>query len=164
MPVRPVLVGPTELRDAIGRLYHRTGPRTSEPGGFTETLLEPGDTAPVIAPLFEEGDARPAPPMPLPPPGAPATPARLAAPIAAPAAAVPSAPPASVTPKPAVTAPTSPTSPARSALAKPRDVPTRTILRALTRLLVEKGVITRDELLEQVRNADAAKDRDDPQA
>ena len=34
--------------------------------------------------------------------------------------------------------------------AKPRDVPTRTILRALTRLLIEKGIIDRPQLMAEI--------------
>jgi hypothetical protein len=34
---------------------------------------------------------------------------------------------------------------------KPRDVPTRTILRAVTQLLLEKQIVGREELLERVR-------------
>ncbi|MAE93927.1 MAG: hypothetical protein CL910_04645 [Deltaproteobacteria bacterium] len=34
---------------------------------------------------------------------------------------------------------------------KPRDVPSRQILQALTRLLIEKGVITRNELMAEIR-------------
>ena len=40
---------------------------------------------------------------------------------------------------------------------RPHVVPTRVILRALTRVLVEKGVMTRKELLDSVR---AIQDRD----
>jgi hypothetical protein len=34
---------------------------------------------------------------------------------------------------------------------RPREVPTRDILRALTHLLIEKGVLTRDELISHLR-------------
>ncbi len=34
---------------------------------------------------------------------------------------------------------------------KPKDVPTRQILQAMTRLLIEKGVITREELMAEIR-------------
>lgn len=35
---------------------------------------------------------------------------------------------------------------------KPRDVPTRTILRAITQLLIDKDVIQRDELIERIQS------------
>jgi hypothetical protein len=41
--------------------------------------------------------------------------------------------------------------PAGAASPKPREVPTRTILRALTQLLIEKQIVSREELLERVR-------------
>lgn len=48
---------------------------------------------------------------------------------------------------------------AEGAADKPRDVPTRAILRALTRLLLEKEVFSRAELLEAVR---AVREADEP--
>ncbi len=57
------------------------------------------------------------------------------------------APSESPRPAPATGSETAPASPG----AKPRDVPTRVILRAVTHLLIEKGIITREELMEQVR-------------
>lgn len=48
-----------------------------------------------------------------------------------------------------------------AAEAKPRDVPTRDILRAVTRLLIEKQIFTRAELVEAVRSL---RDDDDERA
>jgi type IV pilus assembly protein PilB len=50
-----------------------------------------------------------------------------------------------------VRAPVAPAAAATAAAARPREVPTREILRAVTRLLIQKGVITREELLASVR-------------
>lgn len=197
MPVRPVLVAPTELRDAIGRLYHHSGGGSDEAGDtFRETILEPGDTAPVISPIFGESDTYQPDPGPLPAPDAaapPPAPTALAAADATPAPERPASPGAPVPqpglapdPPPAAlpaagvpvevrvaptAAPAADAAAAESGLAaasaapKPRDVPTRTILRALTRILIEKGVLTREELMRCVRALDAAASRDgDPQA
>ncbi len=38
-----------------------------------------------------------------------------------------------------------------AAAAKPREVPTRTILRAVTQLLVDEGIIAREDLMERIR-------------
>ncbi|MDX1385739.1 MAG: hypothetical protein R3190_18955 [Thermoanaerobaculia bacterium] len=69
-------------------------------------------------------------------------------PAPAPPAAVEAPPPPAVA-KPAAAEPPS---------AKPREVSTRAILRAVTHLLVEKGVITRAELMERIRAADPGDD------
>ena len=118
MRIRPVLVSITQLHDAIRRSYRDRGVALSEePSEFPQTLLEAGDTAPLLAGLPES-----APPEALgqePPEGAP-TPEPSAAARAAPAA-------------------------------RPREVKTRTILQALTQLLIEKGVVGREELMERVR-------------
>ena len=52
MRIRPVLVAMTHLHDAISRAYH--GPRVAlseEPSEFPQTVLEAGDTAPLLADL-----------------------------------------------------------------------------------------------------------------
>ncbi len=140
MKVRPVLVGSTELREAIARHYrHRTAGEAEEPSGFPETLFEPGDTAPVLSTAFPEPAAgrvashAPESPLELDEPvvEVPRTATQPPAPELAPAepqaaAELPPAPP------------------------KPRPVPTRAILRALTHLLIEKGVISREELMERI--------------
>jgi type IV pilus assembly protein PilB len=104
--VRTVVVGPLELRQALGGAAPapaRVDPRAST---LVEQMLPPRDTEPVLA---EPGAA-----------GAPA--------------AAEEAPP-----------------PGEAAAGKPRDVPTRDILRALTKLLLEKEIFSRAELLEAVR-------------
>jgi len=116
MRIRPVLVAMTHLHDAISRAYHdrRVAP-SEEPSEFPQTVLEAGDTAPLLAdlpanvPTIELEQESPAP-----------------------------------APEPAVAARPAPT-------ARPREVKTRTILRVLTQLLIEKGVVGRDELMERVR-------------
>jgi type IV pilus assembly protein PilB len=112
-------------------------------------------------------DASPTPP----PPAAAAEPVRAPAPALAPApapakpaAAKPGPPPiarkAAPAPKPAAPVAAAP-DPAHEG-AKPREVPTRAILRALTQLLIAKGVITRGELMERIRALDnGGADRDD---
>ncbi|HYB11905.1 MAG TPA: hypothetical protein VEG67_00445 [Myxococcota bacterium] len=138
MKVKPVLVGPSELREAIARTYHHRGSgEPEEPGSIVETLFEPGDTAPVLEP-----------------PAAPNPPAARRAPPAAPLE------PELILDEPATlkaeTQGAAAKSGAEEASAKPRDVPTRLILRALTQLLIEKNVIRREELMEQLKNLDQA--------
>jgi type IV pilus assembly protein PilB len=142
MKVKPVLVGPSELREAIARTYHHRG--TGEPeesSSIAETLFEPGDTAPVLEP-----PAAPSPPA-----------ARRTTPPA------PAREPELVLEDPVPLAPESARTrgngTAQSAEgAKPRDVPTRAILRALTQLLIEKGVIRREELMERLKTLDQTGD------
>ncbi|HBZ70280.1 MAG TPA: hypothetical protein DEP35_11320 [Deltaproteobacteria bacterium] len=132
MKVKPVLVGPSELREAIARIYHHRGSgEAEETGSIAETLFEPGDTAPVLDPPLAASppaERRPAPPTPAREPElildepVPREPAR-----AAPKAGV------------------------EDEGAKPREVPTRLILRALTQLLIEKGVIRREELMDRLK-------------
>lgn len=133
IPMRPVLVAPTELREALKRLYE-PGCGDARGGGFAETPLEPGDTAPVL----EAGHLEM-------PGAAPSTPhvAVSETPPQLPSAAEPAQRPAG---EPELELGAEPE--------KPRDVPTRTILRALTQILIEKGVLTREELLERLRHAE----------
>jgi type IV pilus assembly protein PilB len=142
MKVKPVLVGSTELREAIARLYrHRASGEAEEPSSFAETLIEPGDTAPVLATSFPE------PVSPRVPTPAPESPLDLDEPV------VESPPTAPAQPHAPELAPAA-SSPAAEALPleppKPGRVPMRAILRALTHLLIEKGVIGREELMERI--------------
>jgi len=132
--VKPVLVGPSELREAIARTYHhRSSGEPDERIPIAETLFEPGDTAPVLDP-----PVGPKPPAPR----------RSAPPLFG--------------GEPELVLLDEPASPSRergkpqtgveAAGAKPRDVPTRQILRALTQLLIEKGVIRREELMERLQS------------
>lgn len=134
--VRPVLVGPVQLRDAIAAYYHGAGSRPGAERELAEAPVVPGDTAPVLIEpeaeaeswSLESDDA----------PTVPATPARATA----------------REPEPEGDTAQEPAAVTRGAAAptKPRDVPTRQILRAVTRLLVEKGVLSREELLERIRS------------
>lgn len=100
MTVRPVLVGPHELRSAIDR-YYRGGPSAFLP-----------DSRAAVAIQLEE-------------------PVRATEPLRSTAAASRSVP---------------------SAAAESADEPsTRIILRALTQLLIEKGIFARNELVEEIR-------------
>jgi type IV pilus assembly protein PilB len=134
MKVKPVLVGPSELREAIARTYHHRGSgEPEESGSIAETLFEPGDTAPVLDPPPVGASApaarRPAPPKPV---REPELVLDDPAPLGRGAAGADNV--------------------EAAANAKPRDVPTRAILRALTQLLIEKGVIRREELMERLKN------------
>jgi len=129
LPVRPVLVGPIQISAAIAAFYRGEGPRPiqGDDGGsaLAETPVSDGDTAPVFNGL-QEAVSEPL--------------AEIGSSIdsqggdgvvgAAEAESAPADLPASVE--------------------KPRDVPTRDILHALTQLMIEKGVISREELLERV--------------
>jgi type IV pilus assembly protein PilB len=143
MKVKPVLVGPSELREAIARTYHhRASGEPEESGSIAETLFEPGDTAPVLEPPV------------VPNPSA----------VRRPTPAAPAHEPELVLDDPAPLSSGS----ARARAAgesgesagggKPRDVPTRAILRALTQLLIEKGVIRREELMERLKSLEQAGD------
>lgn len=125
--VSPVLVGPYDLDDAIVRFYGATRSLELPPGRpFEEAPLEPGDTAPVLTGFAED-------PFAPEPEEAPAAPAKTAA-GAHPSRSGPAE-----------------SERAEPASGRPHDVPTRTILRVVTELLIEKGVIERQELLERIR-------------
>jgi hypothetical protein len=116
MRIQPVLVAMTQLHDALSRSYRDRRVTLSEDAGeFSHTVLEAGDTAPLLA-----GPREDPPPLEL----------EQEAPAARPE-------------------PTPAPQPAPSA--RPREVKTRAILQALTQLLIEKGVVSRDELLARVR-------------
>jgi MshEN domain len=141
MKVKPVLVGPSELREAIARTYHHRGTgEPEEPSSIAETLFEPGDTAPVLDPPVAPSPP-PAAQRPAPPPARPEPELILDEPAAL------SLESAHVTPRAAAEG---------AADAKPREVPTRLILRALTQLLIEKGVIRREELMERLKTLEQA--------
>jgi hypothetical protein len=152
MKVRPVLVGSTELRETIARLYrHRAAGEAEEPSSFPETLFEPGDTAPVLSTTFPESAA------PRVASRAPESPLELDEPLVEVPHAAPQAPPQAVPQAAPELAPAEAQAvaaelppPAAAAPPKPRPVPTRAILRALTHLLIEKGVISREELMERI--------------
>jgi hypothetical protein len=129
LPVRPILVGPIQLKNAIAAFYRREEPLPL-PGSegasvLPETPVSDGDTAPVFPDLQEL----------LSPPAGEAEP-----PVGGEDDGVARH---EVEKKPAKSS-----SPARGQ--KPRDVPTRAILHALTQILIEEGVISRAELLERV--------------
>jgi type IV pilus assembly protein PilB len=132
MTARAVLVAPSVLRGALKELYAPGRGGAVRTGSFDEMPLEPGDTAPVLdAGQLEMPDA----PLPTPhaPVSAPPADRPVLEPVHAPEPTFEAAPP-----------------PAPEA-AKPREVPTRLILRALTQLLIEKGVLSREELMERLR-------------
>jgi hypothetical protein len=129
LPVRPVMVGPVEIGTAIDAFYRGETPPKAESGAgasaLAETPISDGDTAPVFNGLREAVSE---------PPG-----------------------PGEVEPQSEDGAATVPhlveqaaPSPRPSLVEKPRDVPTRDILHALTQVLIEKKIISREELLERV--------------
>lgn len=198
--IRPVLMGPLQIAEAVAHHYGSRGVAPSpQPESVSETRLEPSDTAPFTAPpaqsIFAAAPqsetrhelpplARPAPLFqdPNPEVGEPADALDAAAgpgaePTGAwpgePRRAAPSPPPApqgvapgdsafglsaqaplveAETPTATSAAPRSSELPSAPAAERPRDVPTRTILRAVTQLLIEKGVIRREELIERLRS------------
>jgi hypothetical protein len=130
LPVRPVVVGPLQLSAAIGAFYRGEGPHPVEStatdagtSDLAETPLSDGDTAPVIS-----GPAKVASEPPKEVGAAAEREDRGAADHGIGAELM--------------------TAPLQSR--KPREVPTREILRALTQLLIEKDVISRSELMERV--------------
>ena len=129
VPVRPVLVGPIQIGNAIATFYRGENP-TPLPGDeaasvLAETPVSDGDTAPVFNDLQQL--------------------------VSEPAEAAEEAADGEegdtasheVVEKAASASPSAP-------VEKPRDVPTRAILHALTQILIEQGVISREELLERI--------------
>ncbi len=129
IPVRPVLVGPIQISSAIAAFYRGESPPAAEDEDgasvLAETPISDGDTAPVFNDLQK-----------------------------AIAESLDQVEPEAQSEDGDVTVPqldeeTEPPPPPAPA-EKPRDVPTRDILHALTQLLIEKEVIGRQELLEHV--------------
>jgi hypothetical protein len=127
--IRPVLAGPLELGDAMFRFYGSTEGEGPIDPGFAEAPLRSGDTAPVLTGLVDD------PFMPVGGPHGTSSPAsRAEAGCRAGGRRDSHTPTEAREPD------------------KPHEVSTRTILRALTELLIEKGVIGREELLERIRD------------
>jgi hypothetical protein len=158
--VRPVVVGPLELREALVNLYPgaETSPApqpAAEPAAAAEVAgSRPGPPASADAEFAPIGPAASA--------NAPAPGTRSAAPPEARSAgAQPAAAPVAYAPgrRPAADADTAPVLEPRAgapgASRRAPELPTRDILRALTRLLIEKGVFTRAEFMEAVRSLPA---------
>lgn len=184
MEVRPVMVGPTELGEAIDRYYHRPDDGASalpDPLGDTMTPAslrvvtddspQPG-TAPADPSIGTEvagRSPRPAPPAPPAPEVVPPAPevapsAPRAAPAAPQAAPTPAAPTPVRTPAGPAPAPLPESLLADVARAAEESERTRLVAKAITQLLIEKGVLTLDELqartaeLKAATRADAASD------
>lgn len=167
MPVRPVLASPIELRDAIDRLYVRSA-RGIALGELEETPLAPEDTAPVLgmASLVspdapdeaEESHATAASRAPAPHRRSDDIRREIAS-LAEPEPQFGQRP--SPAPRAALEPPPELANESASAQReRPRELPTRQILRALVRLLIAKNVITRAELMQQVREAEERRDDD----
>ncbi len=201
--IRPALVGPDQLTEAIERYYHRLEWESeTDPGDEVGMLVEPGDTAPLVFRPPDEEAPEIGPEMLQPAPAPPTTPSEEPVPLVEdPDSDLGSDPepepedeleftqplPRGPSPDPedellaepgtdlAVdpadsgqfgeflvdTPPEAgrlqtpdvdplPTQPPEQ-LPKPPDVPTRTILRAVTQLLVDRRVLTREELMEAIR-------------
>jgi hypothetical protein len=129
MKVRPVTLPPSQLWASLERSYQVEGASGAGVAPLVETPVDSGDTAPLLNGALLQGA-----------PAAPPPPAPEAAPTADLLAAGPGE--AGEAPERA---------PRPGPDGKPRDVPTRTILRAVTQLLIEKQILGREELLERVR-------------
>jgi type IV pilus assembly protein PilB len=127
LPIRPVVVGPVQLGAAIAAFYRGEGPRLLRAEETASVLAEmpvpDGDTAPLF------NDLRPV--VPAPSEEIASEPQSASGDAESPVAQEEAAP-----------LPTK--------FEKPREVPTRDILHALTQLLIENGVISREELLERI--------------
>jgi hypothetical protein len=127
--LRPVLVAPTELEDALARHYHGAAPmgpadalppvRVSQPGPLDPEESETAPDLPPLGPLLDPGPEPPA---------------------------------FGSLPTMALDSNVAPVFEAPSAHEPSQGLEPRVILRALAQLLVEKGVITRDEFAERLRN------------
>jgi type IV pilus assembly protein PilB len=188
MMIRPVMVGPSEIGEAIDRYY--TGKAAAAAPTPTE-LVRSGDTlsethlrrlreeaTPTIAPLPELPLVMAVPePDPVEEITAPALPIAPAPPVVAPAPIVP-APVAPVAPAPApsapavaVLAPVAPSAPAPIAAPAENAMPdalalerarlleeterTRLVAKALAHLLIEKGVLSLEELQARIEKMKA---------
>jgi type IV pilus assembly protein PilB len=127
LPVRPVLVGPLQINTAIATFYRGEGPRPIEcdedASALAETPVSDGDTAPVISEMpkaVSESSGE--------------------AESAAESEGVDAA--SGGFEGEVMTAPLH--------REKPREVPTRDILHALTQLLIEKEVVGSAELMERI--------------
>jgi len=129
LPVRPVLVGPVQIGTAIDAFYRGEGSRPmlddDSTSALAETPVSDGDTAPFLGDqpgVVSEpfGDAEAG------ADGERGEAASRGVEAEAEAAPLP------------------------DSVEKPRDVPTREILHALTQLLIEKGVVSREEVMERV--------------
>ena len=140
--VRPVVAGPLQLRRAISAHYAVgfTPSLQADRGALAEASLPPEDTAPLLP-----DDARPVlepPPAPEEPGPAPAAPRPEAPPSAGDAGAGTPRAEETTAPEGAAATPGS---------ARPRQVATRDILRALVHLLIERELISREELMRAVQ-------------
>ena len=128
LPVRPVVVGPVQLNSAIAAFYRSESPCPIEgdesAADLAEAPVPDGDTAPVFSDLQEIVSES------LGEVGFEVESEDGDAATGDIEGELISAPLPSV--------------------AKPREVPTRDILHALTQVLIEKGVVSREELLERV--------------
>jgi hypothetical protein len=135
LKVRPVTLAPSQLWASLERSYEVENGGGASGAPLAETPVDSGDTAPLLNGALLQGASTPAPPAP------PVAEAPLLDLLSEGVAE------ASETERAARLGPDG----------KPRDVPTRTILRAVTQLLIEKQILGREELLERVR-ALAARD------
>jgi len=162
VPVRPVLVGPIQLNTAVANFYRGEGPRPAQGEAdsvLTETPVSDGDTAPLYNGPSQVVSEPPATAEPKSDDGAASAPAEMSVsdgetdPVLGDPFEILSdlrldgegADGASR----AVEGEGVAATPSASA-EKPRQVPTRDILHALTQLLIEKQVISREELLERI--------------
>ena len=136
LKVRPVTLPPSQLWASLERSYAAEAGSLASGGPLAETPVDSGDTAPLLNGALEQGS-----PTPTPPPDPPA----------------PEAPSPDLLSEGLGEGSEAERAPRLGPEGKPRDMPTRTILRAVTQLLIEKQIVGREELLERVR-ALAARD------
>lgn len=140
LKVRPVTLAPSQLWSALERSYEVEDGAGSGHAPLAETPIDSGDTAPLVNGALLRGDAPPQSRVEL----TPAAPAPAPDPEPAPA-------PSDLLGDGLGEAGETERVPRLGPDGKPRDVPTRTILRAVTQLLIEKQILGREELLERVR-------------
>ena len=128
LPVRPVVVGPLQINAAIGAFYRGEGPRPIEADAgasvLAETPVPDGDTAPVFSDL---------------PQVVPESSGEAGSEVESEGGDAASRDFGGEV----MTAPL-------QSDPKPREVPTRDILHALTQLLIENDVLSRAELMERI--------------